>query len=259
DMQQEDLLKLFSETVGPVKKAWVQRYRDATKVKSPTSHNHRGFGFVIFQESNAVDRFLGSDVSKFIPVRDGRKLEVKRAISSTDMPTDGLRRGPEESTKGRALHPAEAASMSMPPKNPQRNGSCSGPQPPAPRADGCGGAMATSAAGQSFGSMVQPMSGIMMPSPGMIVSQASPSPSPWPTMGGEHQQSMTPPPHVPPVMPAVAGVQMAAPAVRAQAGVVMRPSRNSRKVSDDMPSQLAYVLTCWAAQGQFRSTRMQVS
>ncbi|CAE7430872.1 HNRNPA0 [Symbiodinium natans] len=41
DMQQEDLLKLFSE-IAPVRKAWVQRYRDATKVKSPTSHNHRG-------------------------------------------------------------------------------------------------------------------------------------------------------------------------------------------------------------------------
>ncbi|CAE7798086.1 Hnrnpa0, partial [Symbiodinium sp. CCMP2456] len=218
DMQQEDLLKLFSE-IAPVKKAWVQRYRDATKVKSPTSHNHRGFGFVIFQEATAVDRFLGSEVSRFIPVRDGRKLEVKRAISSTDMPDDGLRRS-EESSKGRGMHTAESAGMPVPGKNSQRCGACNGPQPAA-WPDGCGGSVATSVAGQSFASIAQPMPGIMMPSPGMMVAQASPSPSPWPTMGGEHPQSMTPPPQVQPVMPAVAGVPVAAPGVRAPTGMVM--------------------------------------
>ena len=120
-----------------------RRYRDATKVKSPTSHNHRGgalanaislVSLILSCESQTVlqiakspktatrlqvilPRFRlcdfprsysrrslsrqgpriqsrvwtshfkscassGSDVSRFIPVRDGRKLEVKRAISS---------------------------------------------------------------------------------------------------------------------------------------------------------------------------------
>jgi len=118
------------------------------------------------------------------------------------------------------MRTAESAGMSAPGKTSQRCGACNGPQPPA-RPDGCGGSVATSVAGQSFGSIAQPMPGIMMPSPGMMVAQASPSPSPWPTMGGEHPQSMTPPPQVQPVIPAVAGVPVAAPAVRAPTGMVM--------------------------------------
>ncbi|CAE7745461.1 HNRNPA0 [Symbiodinium necroappetens] len=118
------------------------------------------------------------------------------------------------------MHTAESAGMSVPGKNSQRCGACNGPQPAA-RPEGFGGSVTTSVAGQSFASIAQPMPGIMMPSPGMMVAQASPSPSPWPTMGGEHPQSMTPPPQVQPVIPAVAGVPVAAPGVRAPTGMVM--------------------------------------
>merc|ERR1712048_772846 len=41
---------------------------------------HRGFGFVIFSDKNAVDNLLGEDTSRFITVGDGLRFEVKRAV-----------------------------------------------------------------------------------------------------------------------------------------------------------------------------------
>lgn len=84
DLSQDDLFKFFSE-FAQVKKAWLQRCRDTTKIKSPAPHNHRGFGFVIFSDSNAVDQLLGKSFSRYMYLKDGRKLEVKRAVSSGDM------------------------------------------------------------------------------------------------------------------------------------------------------------------------------
>jgi len=82
DLSQDDLYAVFSEMAG-VKKAWLQRYRTNGGPTPP--HNHRGFGFVIFYDPSAVDQLLGNQTSKFIMLRDGRKLEVKRALSSNDL------------------------------------------------------------------------------------------------------------------------------------------------------------------------------
>merc|ERR1719265_884825 len=50
---------------------------------------HRGFGFIIFQEASALQALLGDNFSRFITLTDGRRLEVKRAISSNDMVSSG--------------------------------------------------------------------------------------------------------------------------------------------------------------------------
>ena len=217
DMQEEELIQLFSQ-IAPVKRAWVQRYRDVVRLKSPTSQKHRGFGFVIFQESGAVDRFLGSDVSKFIAARDGRKLEVKRAISSTDMPADGAR--PEQSSRARGVRAGEYAGKSIPATHAQKCGS-SGPQPPPPRAGGGEGEMASAASRQNSGSMTHMMPGMMVSSHPGLVSQASPAALPWPTTTGQRPQAMTPPPQVQIVAPVAGGVPVAAPTACAQGAVVM--------------------------------------
>jgi len=87
DMNQDDLLSVFG-VFAEVKKAWVQRNRTddrTTSIKSGTPQNHRGFGFVIFFDGKSVDVLLGKSNSVFIILRDGRKLEVKRAVSSKDI------------------------------------------------------------------------------------------------------------------------------------------------------------------------------
>merc|ERR1712060_682150 len=52
-------------------------------------HNHRGFGFVIFEDANAIELLLGNAQSRFLILPDGRKLEVKRAVSSSNMRAAG--------------------------------------------------------------------------------------------------------------------------------------------------------------------------
>jgi len=90
DMTQEELQRVVSHAAdnAPVKKAWLQKYREQPKTKSQTSHNHRGFGFVIFHDSSAITRLLGDKEQKYIPLENGGRIEVKRAISSSDMPSN---------------------------------------------------------------------------------------------------------------------------------------------------------------------------
>lgn len=85
DMSQDDLYQIFSEW-GGVKKAWLQSYRTAGRINQSPPHNHRGFGFVIFYDTSSLDNFLGKSNSRFLPLRDGRRLEVKRAVPSSDLP-----------------------------------------------------------------------------------------------------------------------------------------------------------------------------
>lgn len=87
DMNEDDLYTIFCEFAG-VKKAWLQRYRPNMGESTPP-HNHRGFGFVIFYDSSAVEQLLKTNFSKFISVPHGNgvQLEVKRAVSSADMGT----------------------------------------------------------------------------------------------------------------------------------------------------------------------------
>jgi len=84
DMTQDDLYTIFSE-YGFVKKAWLQRYRASGAANSNPPHNHRGFGFLIFYDGSSVEQLLGDNFSRFIVLKDGRKLEVKRAVNSNDM------------------------------------------------------------------------------------------------------------------------------------------------------------------------------
>mmetsp|Transcript_5372 Transcript_5372/g.17537 ORF Transcript_5372/g.17537 Transcript_5372/m.17537 type:complete len:601 (+) Transcript_5372:96-1898(+) len=84
EMTQDDLYDIFSRHAG-VKKAWLQRHHNKEGVVI-AAYNHRGFGFVIFNEASAVDKlFGGPSFSKYITVQGGIRLEVKRARSSTDL------------------------------------------------------------------------------------------------------------------------------------------------------------------------------
>ncbi|CAE6961688.1 unnamed protein product [Symbiodinium natans] len=86
DLNQDDLYAIFSEHAG-VKKAWLQKCRTTDESGNGASgpQNHRGFGFVIFHDALAIDELLGSAPSRFIVLRNGTKLEVKRALSSNKM------------------------------------------------------------------------------------------------------------------------------------------------------------------------------
>jgi len=90
DMNQDDLYTIFSE-FGGVKKAWLQRYRTNGNASTNPPHNHRGFGFLIFYDGSAVEQLLGKNFSRFIMLKDGRRLEVKRAVSSSDMMSSSAR------------------------------------------------------------------------------------------------------------------------------------------------------------------------
>lgn len=87
-MTTDDLAAFFS-SFGAVSKAWLQRQR----ADNGGGHGHssipvhRGFGFVVFQDPSTVDELLGSDpsASRFMELQDGKRIEVKRAKTSTDM------------------------------------------------------------------------------------------------------------------------------------------------------------------------------
>lgn len=84
DLNQDDLYSIFNEYAG-VKKAWLQKCRaDDNSTNSP-QQNHRGFGFVIFHDPSAIEVLLGGSPSRFIVLRSGAKLEVKKALSSSKM------------------------------------------------------------------------------------------------------------------------------------------------------------------------------
>jgi hypothetical protein len=84
-MDSEELLAIFGGT-GTVERAWlIQHRRDTFHFNPDHVHNHRGFGFVVFRHEGAVEQLLGQKASDFLPVRGGRMLEVKRAVSSNEM------------------------------------------------------------------------------------------------------------------------------------------------------------------------------
>lgn len=83
DLTQDDLYAIFSAFAG-VKRAWLQKCR-ATDDKGTNVPNHRGFGFVIFHDARTIEDLLGDCASCFVPLRNGVKVEVKRAVSSNKM------------------------------------------------------------------------------------------------------------------------------------------------------------------------------
>lgn len=116
-MNQDDLYTIFGQYAG-VKKAWLQRHRTAGPSYPSPPRNHRGFGFVIFNEANAVEKILGSSNSQFIVLNDGRKLEVKRAVSSNEMTTPSAAPPPSSSSASSpqpASHDPPAKGQQEPP------------------------------------------------------------------------------------------------------------------------------------------------
>lgn len=113
DLNQDDLYAIFSEHAG-VKKAWLQKCRTTDESGNGANgpQNHRGFGFVIFHDALAIDELLGSAPSRFIVLRNGTKLEVKRALSSNKMSSPQADVG-DSANRARAQPPLH---MSGPPR-----------------------------------------------------------------------------------------------------------------------------------------------
>lgn len=82
DMDQFSLQREFSK-YATVRKAWLPRPREGQN--QSVSGTHRGFGFVIFQDDDAVDLLLGNENSKFFVLSDGSQVEVKRAVWNNAM------------------------------------------------------------------------------------------------------------------------------------------------------------------------------
>jgi len=93
DMSQEDMRQVFGDY--RVKKAWLQKCKTGVdEPRSPAASRcvHRGFGFIIFDDTSAIDQILGSADSKFVRLQgkfEGKQLEVKRAMSSNEMLAGG--------------------------------------------------------------------------------------------------------------------------------------------------------------------------
>lgn len=77
----------FFAAFGAVERAWLQRHRRGERL------SHRGFGFVIFRREGVVDQLLGEGSAGLLELRDGKRLEVKRALSSGQITGGGPQRG----------------------------------------------------------------------------------------------------------------------------------------------------------------------
>lgn len=250
EMQQDELFKIFA-VYGQVKKAWLQRYRDGNakgKAAAP-GNNHRGFGFVIFQDSSVVDQLLGNGDSQFITLPNGRRLELKRAVSSSDITNSGtsVESPPRNLFKGQ---PGKGSSMQ------HQKGSIAGPAPfnsnnafglqhqqPLPLfpEGACGGqhhsvglhpAVAHGCLhGDPRGNSMHSQAPSPTPHAGMVMSQSH---LPWPTTGRDMPmppQCMSPPPQGTHQVFSALGTPIAAPtAIRAPAGGILLPG----------PGQCAY-------------------
>lgn len=106
DLGQDDLYAIFSEYAG-VKKAWLQKCRTTNTSGPCAPQNHRGFGFIIFHEAAAVEKLLGNRFSRFIVLRTGRRLEVKRALSSNKITLGPSWQREEGSSAASSRRPSE--------------------------------------------------------------------------------------------------------------------------------------------------------
>mmetsp|Transcript_58696 Transcript_58696/g.139865 ORF Transcript_58696/g.139865 Transcript_58696/m.139865 type:complete len:589 (-) Transcript_58696:184-1950(-) len=134
DFSQEDLYDTFC-VYGGIRKAWLQKCRPGQPTASgaaasSSSHNHRGFGFVVFQDRGAIDELLGSDFSCYLHLTGRfsgeRPVEVKRALSNNKIQQSNLA---VSSSVGRQSPPPppvqEDVEPSTPvqPRKPKRQGS----------------------------------------------------------------------------------------------------------------------------------------
>jgi hypothetical protein len=89
-MSQEELEAILTQ-YAPVERVWLQKHRSEKHQKQ-----HRGFGYVVFRDANAVEDLLGDKFSRFVDVGHGVRLEMKRALSSKEIQS-GLPWSPEPS------------------------------------------------------------------------------------------------------------------------------------------------------------------
>jgi len=123
NVDQSSFYKLFNEQVASVKKAWLQMAHVEPSQGQGLAKKHRGFGFVIFAEADAVDRLLGDAFSKMIYI-DHMRFEVKRAVGKMGAApkTPGLvtQRSPTNSPFGLKLdaavpdRPSQISSAALP-------------------------------------------------------------------------------------------------------------------------------------------------
>mmetsp|Transcript_26457 Transcript_26457/g.58253 ORF Transcript_26457/g.58253 Transcript_26457/m.58253 type:complete len:634 (+) Transcript_26457:102-2003(+) len=85
DVGSVELSEVFRE-YGPVKKAWTQKCHSSSSGDGRSSQQqHRGFGFVIFESSDSVERLLGDKKSHYVRLTSGKRVEVKHALSSNKL------------------------------------------------------------------------------------------------------------------------------------------------------------------------------
>mmetsp|Transcript_24821 Transcript_24821/g.45536 ORF Transcript_24821/g.45536 Transcript_24821/m.45536 type:complete len:598 (-) Transcript_24821:84-1877(-) len=119
DFAQEDLYDVFHE-FGPIRKAWLQKCKPGQPgggSSSAIAHNHRGFGFVVFQDRASIDeKLLGTSDTRMLALppkfSGGKAIEVKRAKSNNQMQ--------QEATAGKQS-PAPTAPIQEEPVTPQRS------------------------------------------------------------------------------------------------------------------------------------------
>lgn len=90
-MEEGELEVIFAQH-AQVEKVWLQRHRTGGQHHK----QHRGFGYVVFRDSDAADRLLGDQFSKYLEPGGGVRLEVKRALSSREIQS-GVPWSPEAS------------------------------------------------------------------------------------------------------------------------------------------------------------------
>jgi len=98
NIDEHGLCRLFGGP-GRIEKAWLQMFHDDER--QDTTKNHRGFGFVIFNDNQAVEQLLGCEFSRFLWFGDNLKLEVKRAVSRSGIPVPVNKPDEGQRTSGR--------------------------------------------------------------------------------------------------------------------------------------------------------------
>jgi len=117
-IDQNGLYQMFSK-IGKVKKAWLQLFNnDRALTQTPSTRKHRGFGFVIFYERQAIDEMLGNEPSKFVLFGKDLKLEVKRAFGKSTEPDHAPSPGKSKQTQMNSVAASPARPLCRSPQTP---------------------------------------------------------------------------------------------------------------------------------------------
>lgn len=90
-MEQDAVITVFAGMGAKVKKAWLQKHRSIGDMPAPksASRHHRGFGFVVFNDTESLELVMGGCESRFLDLKGGLRLEVKRAVQSDQQKQGG--------------------------------------------------------------------------------------------------------------------------------------------------------------------------